>query len=402
MAITLTSNLAKASGSIPFLLDSKDLRGGFRTVSDNSERDAISTASRVEGMLVYSIAAGKFFKLGSDTSNSGWAEVDFTSNINLGTGLANNSGAIELDSTYMSNNFAASGHTHAIGDINSLQSALDAKPTSYSGLSDVNLTSIADGQLPVWDNANSQWVNKGTANLGIAISDVASLQSSLDAKPTAYNGLSDVSLTSIADGQLPVWDATNSQWVNKGTDNLGIAISDVASLQTSLNNKAAIGHTHDISDVNSLQSALDAKPTSYSGLSDVSLTSIADGQLPVWDATNSQWVNKGTADLGIAISDIANLQTSLNNAGVSSFSALNDTSVTSPAAGEVLGYDATNSQWINQTLTEAGIAAATHNHDWSEIQNVPQVTSMPGVTVTTTSPTSGDGNNGDIWFVVPA
>ena len=42
---------------------------------------------------------------------------------------------------------------------------------------------------------------------------------------------------------------------------------------------------------------------------------------------------------------------------------LSNTSVSFVGDGELLVYDSTATQWVNKTLTEAGIALATHNHD---------------------------------------
>lgn len=40
-----------------------------------------------------------------------------------------------------------------------------------------------------------------------------------------------------------------------------------------------------------------------------------------------------------------------------------DVNISSVADGELIVYDSTTATWINQTLAEAGIASSTHNHD---------------------------------------
>lgn len=56
--------------------------GGYRTVATNTDRDAIATPRREEGMLVFVAATGKVWRLGSDLTNwteqtsvSAWADI---------------------------------------------------------------------------------------------------------------------------------------------------------------------------------------------------------------------------------------------------------------------------------------------------------------------------------------
>lgn len=56
-----------------------------------------------------------------------------------------------------------------------------------------------------------------------------------------------------------------------------------------------------------------------------------------------------------------------NSAGYSNLAALEDVTLTSVGNGEILKYDSATSRWINNTLAEAGIAAASHTHTSSNI-----------------------------------
>jgi len=47
--------------------------GGLRRVSGTTERDAISTARRESGMLVFSEAEDTYYKLGTGLTNSDWS-----------------------------------------------------------------------------------------------------------------------------------------------------------------------------------------------------------------------------------------------------------------------------------------------------------------------------------------
>lgn len=101
MAITVASNLTKASGSLPYLLSDFDLKGGYRVLSDLVSRDAIHVAARSVGMLVYVQSESKFYTLVGGTANANWEEWFVTSLVQVGKGLKRNSEtqAIEVDRT---------------------------------------------------------------------------------------------------------------------------------------------------------------------------------------------------------------------------------------------------------------------------------------------------------------
>ena len=109
---------------------------------------------------------------------------------------------------------------------------------------------------------------------------------------------------------------------------------------------------------------------------------------------------------GHEISEVSGLQTALDSAAPSNHNhaldSLANVNITDIVGGELLRWNSVAGEWANVTLEEAGIAPALHVHDWSAIQNVPQVSAMPGVTVSSVDPLSSDGIDGDIWFVIPA
>lgn len=55
--------------------DSTYGKGGHREVADNTERDAISTARRREGMTVYVVSTGLEYRLVGGVANGNWVEV---------------------------------------------------------------------------------------------------------------------------------------------------------------------------------------------------------------------------------------------------------------------------------------------------------------------------------------
>lgn len=54
-------------------------KGGFRSVADQTERDAITPARRSTGMLVYCIKEDKFYQLKAGIDNTNWVESGFGS-----------------------------------------------------------------------------------------------------------------------------------------------------------------------------------------------------------------------------------------------------------------------------------------------------------------------------------
>jgi hypothetical protein len=76
MSIGVTSNIAPL-GTFPVLEDTH-FKGGYQTSPSTVDRDAIPTASRKVGLLVYTIATEQFWLLGPGITNSDWVEVFLT------------------------------------------------------------------------------------------------------------------------------------------------------------------------------------------------------------------------------------------------------------------------------------------------------------------------------------
>lgn len=61
-------------------------KGGFRSVADLTERDAITPARRSVGMLVYAIGNEKFYQLKAGIENTNWVETSFGTGAGAGGG----------------------------------------------------------------------------------------------------------------------------------------------------------------------------------------------------------------------------------------------------------------------------------------------------------------------------
>lgn len=79
MALLVDADLAPSnSGSWPTHSDVYG-KGGFRSVADNTARDAIATPRRVVGMWVYSRASATLYTLGAGLTNADWTAVSLGS-----------------------------------------------------------------------------------------------------------------------------------------------------------------------------------------------------------------------------------------------------------------------------------------------------------------------------------
>lgn len=303
---------------------------------------------------------------------------------------------------------AASSHNHAAGDINSGTFNIARIPTGTTG------STVALG------NHNHSGVYAPVSH-SHAVADVTGLQGALDGKAaTSHNhtldSLSNVTISSNSSGELLAWNGT--AWINRTIAEAGVAaashthtIANITNLQSSLDGKANTSHSHAISDVTNLQSSLDGKaatshnhaagdinsgrfvmarmPTSGTANrvlkvgtanSDPVYGQVAWGELTgvpgtftpsshshaISDVTGLQGALDGKAATSHshAISDITNLQSTLDGKSGTghnhTLDSLSNVTITSNANGEILRWN--GSAWINNTLAEAGIAAASHSH----------------------------------------
>jgi len=90
--------------------------------------------------------------------------------------------------------------------------------STLDGLTDVNLGTLEDGQVLKYDAASGKWVNGAGGVVEVSMSDIK-----------------DVDLTSVADGDILVYDAASHKWVN--SLKLSTLQLQVSQLQASVLNK---------------------------------------------------------------------------------------------------------------------------------------------------------------------
>ena len=134
-----------------------------------------------------------------------------------------------------------------------------------------------------------------------------------------------------------------------------------------------LGNIDNTSDLNkpistATQTALDTKQATITGAaSTIATANVAVNLVLISNGSGKVAVSSITStELGHLDGVTSNIQTQLDGKSVSThthtLATLTDTTITSPASGEILKYNGT--VWINNTLSEAGIAAASHTHSY--------------------------------------
>jgi hypothetical protein len=136
------------------------------------------------------------------------------------------------------------------------------------------------------------------------------------------SSLEDVTITSIASGEILKWDG--SAFVNNTLAEAGIAEAS---------------HAHAATEITS--------------------GTLADARVAETNVTQHQ------AALSVTESQISDLQSYILDVTGDNLDALANVTVTSNSSGEILKWNGT--AWVNNTLAEAGIAAGSHTHTASEI-----------------------------------
>lgn len=195
----------------------------------------------------------------------------------------------------------------------------------FTGSVTLTTSNIAEGSNLYYTQArfDSAFSAKSTTNLSEG-SNLYFTNARADARIAAANlsALADVTISAIASGEILKWNGTG--WINNTLAEAGIA---------------AASHTH-------------AASTITSGTFDnarISQASVTQHQAAL-SITESQ------------ISDFGSYALSSHN---HTLDGLSNVTITAIASGEVLKWNGT--AWVNNTLSEAGIAAASHTHAASSI-----------------------------------
>lgn len=188
--------------------------------------------------------------------------------------------------------------------------------SSISELSDVNITSVTNGQVLKWNGA--AWIN------------AVDLQGETGA--TALEELDNVDINSLADGQILRWDNDSTSWINSAE-----TIPVINQLGGVAINGPTAGQVLKFDGLNWINDEDDTGANTVSvlaDLQDIEIVALAQGQVLKWSGIN--WVN-------------ADDETGVGG-GASTLSDLNDVFIVgTPVDGQVLKY--IGGEWSNAEET---------------------------------------------------
>ena len=215
----------------------------------------------------------------------------------------------------------------------------------------------------VWDTVNEQYVDSGVDARGDDGEDGTSIA---NITKTGTSGLVDTYTVTLTDGTTYTFTVTNGQNGQNGQDGQdgadgedGVGIADIEKTSTvGLVDTYTITLTDQTTYTFTVTNGQNAIPgggttgqvltklsntsgdagwqtpasgsSSLADLTDTTITTPADGEVLVYDGTAGKWVN-----------DEIETATSLSE--------LTDTTITSPSDGQILAYDGTAGKWVNTT-----------------------------------------------------
>lgn len=248
---------------------------------------------------------------------------------------------------------------------------------SIAELTDVDLDTLVDGDILVYDAVNSKWVNQAFPSLVESITD-----------------LDDINFTNLTDGQLLRYDNNSQKWVNSNEitghtvmDSLGGEMTQRKYLKIKGANIEDVTTDADGKNKTVVTINLDSLDNTNIGAAG---NPLQNGQTLKYDSTSGKWVNGLDTDLGHIIQNASgtsltqrdylkfegldvvdekdNSDVSTNTTKVSaSLNSLTDTDINSPTNGQILRYEVDaqtgESAWKNGTnsldnLSNVGSGAA--------------------------------------------
>jgi len=243
---------------------------------------------------------------------------------------------------------------------------------SINSLTDVDTTGVSDSNVLVWSSAQSAFVPADSSSLNVSVNmgiedlnnvNESSVLNAQNGYGLVYNSisgefeftdlaqslstLSDVSASGIANGEVLVYQS--GTFVPQGL------------LPYDANTAPNDG---DILQYNSVSGQFESVAGGNLGvenlgdLLDVTITSVSDGQIVVYDGALSQYVNKNVSD-SIALASLSDVSaTGITSGQALIYDGVNFSAqdvlpyeLTTPLANQILSYDDVNSRFVNTDPT---------------------------------------------------
>lgn len=229
-----------------------------------------------------------------------------------------------------------------------------------------------------WQNKPSTTTKINATNLNkmdLALDTIDDRVVTLDGSlVTDISGLDDVAISTPTDGQVLKYDDATDKWVNANESGGSVvSVTQKTSTGTNIADITIDGTT------TQLFAPTSGGASSLSGLSDVNVASMTDGQALVYDSTSSKWVN-----------ETLNIVDDIND--------LDDVAISSATNGQVLTYNGTSGKWENANAQSGGSTVT-----WTQIQATGTKIAEIDINGTSTdvyAPSGGGGSMTDRTFNV--
>jgi hypothetical protein len=200
---------------------------------------------------------------------------------------------------------------------------------TLNNLSDTNISSLADKDFLLYDNASSKWINtpsnidnlKNVNILSVANNEILkynSTSSKWENSNLLINEINDVNITSLQNGEVLKYNSTSGNWENQdNTDTLN-ELTDVTLTGSSNNqvlkyngsiwvnnfvNLTELADTNipalnngDILRYNSVSQQWETDTFNIDDLDNVNIISIANNQILKYNSTSGKWENSNETD----------------------------------------------------------------------------------------------------------
>ena len=191
---------------------------------------------------------------------------------------------------------------------------------SVGGLSDITITNVADNEVLAYDSSSSSWINQTAAEAGLATSSQGTLADSAlqPADLSVTTNTAGTAALSYSNGVFTYTPPDLSSYLTAETNDLTASVTWANVPNANITQGSVTQHQSALSITESQISDLQTYLTGITGenigsLSDVTITSASNGQVLKYNGT--AWVN--SADSGIALTDLSVTTASAGTAALS-------------------------------------------------------------------------------------